>query len=240
MWLLAAKGSPPPATTAGRERHPRRRAEVQRRPAPEAPPGERQHRRRLPGPRGVLHRHHRPEGDVRRRPPALRQRADDVATPRRPPPHRRPDRLPGRRRGRGRHGEHGSSWDQVRLTAKDWMVLTRMTNQLNADSVINWPTSSRTRSPTPTRSRKTRRGFTGTATSTYGGITGVVHGPDEQVDGPASPAPRRHQARHQHHLGERWSWPTSTTRSARCRSTRTRPTPCGSCTARSTTRSSRS
>jgi HK97 family phage major capsid protein len=75
--------------------------------------------------------------------------------------------------GEGAAGtESTSSWDQVRLTAKDWMVLTRMTNQLNADSVINWADKLAYEIAYAFASRKTS-GFNGDATSTYGGITGL-------------------------------------------------------------------
>jgi HK97 family phage major capsid protein len=34
--------------------------------------------------------------------------------------------------------ESTMGWDQVRLTAKDLMTLSRMTNQVNADAIINF------------------------------------------------------------------------------------------------------
>ena len=33
--------------------------------------------------------------------------------------------------------ESSMSWDQVRLTAKKWMVLTKYSNELNEDAVLN-------------------------------------------------------------------------------------------------------
>ncbi len=77
--------------------------------------------------------------------------------------------------GEGTAGtESSASWDQVRLTAKDWMVLTRMTNQLSADAVISIGDKLAYEIAYAHTLKEDQTGFLGTATSTYAGITGIV------------------------------------------------------------------
>lgn len=70
--------------------------------------------------------------------------------------------------------ESTASWDQVRLTAKDWMVLTRMTNQLGADAVISVADKLAYEIAYAHTLKEDQTGFLGTATSTYSGITGIT------------------------------------------------------------------
>jgi HK97 family phage major capsid protein len=70
--------------------------------------------------------------------------------------------------------ESNMTWDQVRLTAKDLMVIARVTNQLNADSVINLGDTLAYECGYATSLKEDQCAFIGDATSTYGGITGVT------------------------------------------------------------------
>ncbi len=70
--------------------------------------------------------------------------------------------------------ESTTSWDQVRLTVKDLMVLTRVTAQVNADSIINWSDRLATECAYQFALKEDQCMFVGDATSTYGGITGVT------------------------------------------------------------------
>jgi hypothetical protein len=65
------------------------------------------------------------------------------------------------------------SWDQVRLTAKDLMTLSRMTNQVNADAIINFGDTLAYECGYASALKEDQCLFLGDATSTYGGITGV-------------------------------------------------------------------
>lgn len=65
-------------------------------------------------------------------------------------------------------------WDQVRLTAKDLMVLTRMTNQVNADSVISWGDRLAYELAYQFTLKEDQCGFLGDGSSTYGGIVGLA------------------------------------------------------------------
>lgn len=77
--------------------------------------------------------------------------------------------------GEGAAGtESTPSLDQVTLIAKDLMAIARMTGQLNADSVINWSDRLAYEIGYGFSLKEDQCAFTGLATSTYGGITGVV------------------------------------------------------------------
>jgi HK97 family phage major capsid protein len=69
--------------------------------------------------------------------------------------------------------ESTTGWDQVRLTAKDVMVLTRMTNQVNADAIINWSDRLAYECSYANTLKEDQCAFLGTGTPTYGGISGV-------------------------------------------------------------------
>jgi HK97 family phage major capsid protein len=76
--------------------------------------------------------------------------------------------------GEGSAGtESSATWDQVRLTAKDWMVLTRMTNQLSADAVISVADKLAYEIAYAHTLKEDQSGFLGDASSTYSGITGI-------------------------------------------------------------------
>jgi HK97 family phage major capsid protein len=69
--------------------------------------------------------------------------------------------------------ESTANWDQVRLTVKDLMVLSRMTNQVNADAIINFGDKLAYECGYATALKEDQCLFLGDASSTYGGITGV-------------------------------------------------------------------
>jgi HK97 family phage major capsid protein len=69
--------------------------------------------------------------------------------------------------------ESTMSWDQVRLVAKKLMVLTRITNELNADTAISVGDQVMEEIAFNFANKEDEAGFNGTGTSTYGGITGV-------------------------------------------------------------------
>jgi HK97 family phage major capsid protein len=69
--------------------------------------------------------------------------------------------------------ESTASWDQVTLRRKDWMVLTRITNQLSADSIINVVDFLAQDVARASALKKDQAGFIGDGTSTYHGIEGI-------------------------------------------------------------------
>ena len=70
--------------------------------------------------------------------------------------------------------ESNKGWDQVRLTAKDLMVLSRMSNQLNEDAVISIGDDLAGEISYAFALKEDQCAWLGDATSTYGGITGIV------------------------------------------------------------------
>ncbi len=69
--------------------------------------------------------------------------------------------------------ESTTSYDQIRLTVKDLMVLSRMTNQVAADAVINFGDKLAFECAYAFALKEDQCLLNGDATSTYGGITGV-------------------------------------------------------------------
>jgi len=69
--------------------------------------------------------------------------------------------------------ESNMTWDDVQLSAKDLMVLARMTNQLSADAVINIGDALAGEIAYAFSEKEDQCGFNGDGTSTYGGIQGV-------------------------------------------------------------------
>ncbi len=69
--------------------------------------------------------------------------------------------------------ESTMSWDQVRLTAKDLMTLSRMTNQVNADAIINFGDTLAYECGYSSALKEDQCLFLGDGSSTYGGIKGV-------------------------------------------------------------------
>lgn len=70
--------------------------------------------------------------------------------------------------------ESNKTWDNVRLTAKDLMVLSRMSNQLNEDAVISIGDDLAGEISYAFTLKEDQCGFIGDGTSTYGGIVGVT------------------------------------------------------------------
>lgn len=69
--------------------------------------------------------------------------------------------------------ESTKGWDQVRLTAKDLMVLSRYTSQLNEDAVINVGDDLAGEIAYAFANKEDDCAFNGTGADTYGGIVGV-------------------------------------------------------------------
>ena len=66
------------------------------------------------------------------------------------------------------------SWDRVRLTAKKLMVLTKYSNELNEDAVLNIGDDLAGEIAYAFALKEDQCGFLGDGTSTYGGIVGVT------------------------------------------------------------------
>lgn len=81
--------------------------------------------------------------------------------------------------------ESNLTWDQFQLIARKWMVLTRITNELSADSVINIMDELAQDVARASAKKKDETGFTGTGISADHGIVGVnqrlldINGVDE-------------------------------------------------------------
>jgi len=66
------------------------------------------------------------------------------------------------------------SWDRVRLTAKKLMVLTKYSNELNEDAVLNIGDDLAGEIAYAFALKEDQCGFMGDGSATYGGITGVI------------------------------------------------------------------
>ena len=76
--------------------------------------------------------------------------------------------------GEGAAGtEDSKKWDQVRLTAKDLMIIARYTNQIDQDAAINIGDDLAGEISYSFAVKEDSCGWLGDGTSTYGGITGV-------------------------------------------------------------------
>lgn len=69
--------------------------------------------------------------------------------------------------------ESSMSWDQFQLITRKWMVLTRITNELSADSIINIMDELAQDVARASAKKKDEAGFVGDGTSTYHGIEGI-------------------------------------------------------------------
>lgn len=69
--------------------------------------------------------------------------------------------------------ESNMTWNDVQLTAKDLMVLSRMSNQLNQDAVISIGDALAGEIAYAFSNKEDECGFNGDGTSTYGGMQGV-------------------------------------------------------------------
>jgi HK97 family phage major capsid protein len=77
--------------------------------------------------------------------------------------------------GEGTAGtESTTNWDNVRLTAKDVMVLTRMSKQVDADAIINFGDKLAYECGYATSLLEDQCAFAGTGASAYGGIVGFA------------------------------------------------------------------
>lgn len=77
--------------------------------------------------------------------------------------------------GEGTAGtESTASWDQVKLLAKKIMVLTKITNELQSDAIINVADELVEEIARAFAQKEDACGFLGDGTSTYGGIVGVL------------------------------------------------------------------
>jgi HK97 family phage major capsid protein len=70
--------------------------------------------------------------------------------------------------------ESSKSWDQVQLTAKDWMVISRYTGQLNDDAVVNIGDDLAGECAYAFAKAEDQAGFVGDGSSTYAGIVGLT------------------------------------------------------------------
>jgi len=81
--------------------------------------------------------------------------------------------------------ESSMSWDQFQLIARKWMVITRVTNELAADTIISIMDEFAQDVAMASAKKKDEAGFAGTGTSTYNGVTGInqkivdINGVDE-------------------------------------------------------------
>jgi len=71
--------------------------------------------------------------------------------------------------------ESTKGWDQITLTAKDWVVLSRYTGQLDDDAVINVGDDMAGECAYAFTKAEDEAGFTGDGTSTYAGIVGFTN-----------------------------------------------------------------
>lgn len=69
--------------------------------------------------------------------------------------------------------ESNKSWDNVRLTAKDWMVIARMSAQLSADAAINLGDDLMGEIAYAFADKEDQCAFNGDGTDTYSGIRGI-------------------------------------------------------------------
>ena len=126
------------------------------------------------------------------------------------------------------------TWDRVRLTAKKLMALTRVSNEINEDAVINLGDDYAREIVYAFAAKEDQAGFNGDGTSAYGGITGIrqaLLGVDATISnilGLASPPARATPA-----ATTPSRWRTLTRSWACCRNSPTATTPPGSSTGRS-------
>jgi len=81
--------------------------------------------------------------------------------------------------------ESTMAWDQFSLTARKWMALTRISNELNADAVVSIMDELADDVALASATKKDQAGFIGDGTSTYHGVVGInqkladINGVDE-------------------------------------------------------------
>ena len=70
--------------------------------------------------------------------------------------------------------ESDAEWNEVKLVAKKWMVLTRMSNELSEDSVVSIANELIREIALAFAIKEDQSGFLGDGTSTYNGIVGII------------------------------------------------------------------
>lgn len=81
--------------------------------------------------------------------------------------------------------ESDAEWNNVRLTARKWMVLSRMSKELNEDSVISLANELIREIALAFANKEDDCAFNGTGTSTYHGISGIRNNLDTLTAGTA-------------------------------------------------------
>lgn len=81
--------------------------------------------------------------------------------------------------------ESDAKWNEVTLVAKKWMVLTRMSNELSEDSVVNIANELIREIALAFAYTEDLAGFTGTGTSAFNGIIGIISKLDTLTAGTA-------------------------------------------------------
>ena len=108
-------------------------------------------------------------GVIRRLVPATLMRSETKTTP------RRIGGLTAYAVGESAAGtESDAKWNEVKLVAKKWMVLTRMSNELSEDSVVNIANELIREIALAFAYTEDLSGFTGTGTSAFNGIVGII------------------------------------------------------------------
>jgi HK97 family phage major capsid protein len=108
-------------------------------------------------------------GVIRQLVPATFMRSETKTTP------RRVGGLTAYAVGENQAGtESDAEWNEVKLVAKKWMVLTRMSNELSEDSVVSIANELIREIALAFAIKEDQSGFLGTGTSTYNGIVGIV------------------------------------------------------------------
>lgn len=108
-------------------------------------------------------------GVIRRLVPATLMKSETKTTP------RRVGGLTAYAVGENTAGtESDAEWNEVKLVAKKWMVLTRMSNELSEDSVVSIANELIREIALAFAIKEDQSGFLGDGTSTYNGIVGIV------------------------------------------------------------------
>jgi HK97 family phage major capsid protein len=108
-------------------------------------------------------------GAIRRLIPATFMKSETKTTP------RRVGGLTAHAVGENAAGtESDAEWNEVKLVAKKWMVLTRMSNELAEDSVVSIANELIREIALAFAIKEDQSGFLGDGTSTYNGIVGIV------------------------------------------------------------------
>lgn len=119
-------------------------------------------------------------GVIRRLVPATLMKSETKTTP------RRIGGLTAYAVGENQAGtESDAKWNEVKLVAKKWMVLTRMSNELSEDSVVNIANELIREIALAFAYTEDLAGFTGTGTSAFNSIIGIISKLDTLTAGTA-------------------------------------------------------